>query len=436
MTPDPETTDPRRSARELLDFIDRSPTPWHAGAQAAAWLERAGWRALDETGRWTLAAGEGVYLMRGGSALIALRLGTGPLAQHGFRIVAAHTDSPGLRVKPLGAHGRHGYLALNVEVYGSPILATFTDRDLGLAGRVAVRTGSDVQMRLVQFDRAMARLPNVAIHLNRRVNEEGLRLNAQSDGNAVLEVLGSLPPAQRLRALLADAAACAPEHVLDFELALFDAQPGALFGPELVLMASRQLDNLACCHAALTALTRAPQGAASTMVALFDHEEVGSETSRGAASALLGEFIDRVAGALDLDAQDRGRALSRSLLISADMAHARHPSRPDLHDEQHVPVLNGGPVLKINAAQRYITDAATAARFRLLCERAQVPGQHYVHRADLPCGSTVGPYLAARLGVAGMDVGSAMWAMHSARESAGALDPALLARLLTAALTE
>jgi aspartyl aminopeptidase len=422
-------------AQALLDYIEASPTPWHAARNAAARLEAAGYRRLHERERWQLARGDRAYVLRDDSALIALHAGT-DTAGAGYRLIAAHTDSPGLRVRPLGAHARAGVLALGVEVYGSPILATFTDRDLGLAGRVVVREDDALATRLVRFAQPMARLPNVAIHLERKVNQEGLRFDPNRDGNALLEALGALPPAERLRDLLGTALGVAPDAVRDFELALYDAQAGAAFGPHGQYLASRQLDNLACCHAAISALLAAPGGGATAVVALFDHEEVGSTSSRGAASVLLPAVLERTGAALGLDAEDRARALAAGFLVSADMAHAVHPGRPELHDPQHTPHLNGGPVLKVNAAQRYTTDASGAARFRAACERAEVPCQTYVHRADLPCGTTVGPALAAALGVQAVDAGSAMWAMHSARESAGAHDPAYLERALTAVLTD
>ena len=423
-------------ARALLDFIDASPTPWHAAHNAAAWLERAGWRRLDESARWTLRPGEGVYLLRDDSALIAMRPGLGALAEHGWRLVAAHTDSPGLRLKTQPAQARQGLLTLGVEVYGSPILPTFTDRDLGLAGRVAVRTPTGIQSRLVRFDEPLARLPNLAIHLNRKVNTDGLHFNAQQHGNAVLEVLGSLPPADRLHALIAQHLGCEAGVIAGFDLALFDAQPGAFFGINREFIASRQLDNLGSCHAALTALTQSRPGQAGAAVALFDHEEVGSESSRGAASTLLPAVLERLGTVLGLDAQDRARALDASFMVSADMAHAVHPSHADLHDPGHAVRVNGGPVIKTNASQRYATEALSGARFRTLCERAGVPCQEYTHRADLHCGTTVGPLLAARLGVRAVDAGNPMWAMHSARESAGAHDGAALTAALTALFSE
>lgn len=432
----PAPPDALAPARALLAFIDQSPTPWHAAHNAAAWLECAGYRRLDERARWTLAPGDRAYLLRDDSALVAVRVGHGSVAEHGYRLVAAHTDSPALRVKANGAQARAGVLTLGVEVYGSPILATFTDRDLGLAGRVVVRDGAALSTRLVRLPGPMARLPNVAIHLNRKVNEDGLRVNAQSDGNAVLETLGALPPADRLHALLAAQLDVDPAAIAGFELVLFDAQPGTLYGPDGQFIASRQLDNLGSCHAALDALTASIPGAASAVVALFDHEEVGSESHRGAASSLLPGVLERIGRAQGLDAEDRARALAASFLVSTDMAHAVHPSRADLHDPGHTPQLNAGPVLKLNAAQRYATEALSGARFRAACERAGVPCQTYVHRADMHCGTTVGPLLAARLGVTSVDAGNPMWAMHSARESAGALDPGYLGRVLAVLLSE
>ncbi|MBI3480414.1 MAG: M18 family aminopeptidase [Nitrosomonadales bacterium] len=421
-------------ANELIDFIDASPSPWHAVANAEARLQTLGYIRLEENERWQLAAGGRYYAVRGGSSLIAFVLGSQPIAATGLRIVGAHTDSPGLRLKPQAASGSDGLARLAVEIYGGPILATFADRDLSLAGRVVVRTAAGQQTRLLRFERSLARLPNLAIHMNREVNEQGLKLNKQTELPLILGQLGVGCDAEaQLKKLLADAVAADAADLLSFELAVHDVQKGCLWGANQEFIASRQLDNLSSCHAALAAMIATKQPTATCVTALFDHEEVGSESAAGAGGSFIADVLARIASHARLDEEDRRRAMARSFFISADMAHAYHPNFPNAYEPGHKVRVNGGPVIKTNANQRYTTNAETAARFIGFCEQADVPHQQYAHRSDLGCGSTIGPIVAAQLGVASVDVGSPMWAMHSARESAGVHDQAHMIAALTAA---
>ena len=430
----PLTTRARQTALDLIDFIDASPSPWHAVASAEARLLAQGFTRLEEGERWQLAAGGRYYAVRGGASLIAFVLGSAPPAESGFRIVGAHTDSPGLRLKPRAAHAADGLLRLGVEVYGGPILATFTDRDLSLAGRVVLRTAAGPQTRLLRFEQPLLRLPNLAIHMNREVNEQGLKLNKQTELPLILGQLGEGEDAEaRLRKLLADAAQGAAADLLSWELAVYDVQQGCLWGADQEFIAGSQLDNLASCHAALTALMATEAPAATCVAALFDHEEVGSESAAGAGGSFVSDILARIGLQRGLDGEDSRRAMARSFFISADMAHAYHPNFPAAYEPEHKVLVNGGPVIKTNASQRYSTGAETAARFMELCAQAAVPCQQYSHRSDLGCGSTIGPIVAARLGIASVDVGSPMWAMHSARESAGAHDHAYMIAALTAA---
>ena len=430
----PQPTEPRQTARDLISFIDASPSPWHAVASAEQRLLAQGFERLEEGARWQLAAGGRYYTVRGGASLIAFVAGSRPLAESGFRIVGAHTDSPGLRLKPRPAIGGDGLLRLGVEVYGGPILATFADRDLSLAGRVVLRTAAGPQTQLLRFEQALLRLPNLAIHMNREVNEQGLKLNKQTELPLILGQLGKGEDAEaRLRSLLAEAVQCKAGDLLSWELAAYDVQPGCLWGAGGEFIASRQLDNLASCHAALTALTAVGTPTATCVAALFDHEEVGSESAAGAGGSFVSDVLARVGLQAGLDAEDSLRALARSFFISADMAHAWNPNFPAAYEPEHKVQVNAGPVIKTNASQRYSTGAETAARFMDLCAQAGVPCQQYSHRSDLGCGSTIGPIVAARLGIASVDVGSPMWAMHSARESAGAHDHAWMIAALAAA---
>jgi aspartyl aminopeptidase len=424
----PET---RAHAQDVLNFIDASPSPWHAVATLEQRLAEHGYIRLEETEAWSLRPGGRHYVIRGGSSLIAFRLGAGSPAGQAFRIVGAHTDSPGLRLKPKAAHNAESMLRLGVEVYGGPILATFTDRDLSLAGRICRRGENGIEARLVRFEQSLLRLPNLAIHMNRTVNEDGLKLNKQSELPLLLAGIGEGPPAQdRFLGLLAERAGCGAADILSFELNVYDTQKGAFWGPDGEFIADGRIDNLSSCHAGLTALLETDGGEHTSVAAFFDHEEIGSESHKGADGSFLGDALERIALGLGTDPAGYRRALARSFLVSADAAHAHHPNFPNAYEPLHAIRVNGGPAVKINANQRYATDGLAEARFMALCEKAGVPCQKYVHRTDLACGSTIGPMTSARLGIATVDCGCPMWAMHSARESAGVSDQVWFAQVL------
>ena len=411
----------RDHAQNLLDFIDASPSPWHAAQSLADRLDAAGYQRLEETERWTLASGGRYYVLRGGASLIAFHLGQAPLAESGMRLVGAHTDSPGLRLKPNAPHNADGIRRLGVEVYGGPILATFTDRDLSLAGRVSLRQGDTHTTRLLRFEQPLLRLPNLAIHMNREVNEQGLKLNKQTELPLLLS-LAEEDPTGDLRRRIAQKLACDEADIVGWEFNVYDTQPGSFWGADDAFIADSQLDNLASCHAALTALLAQEAPQATCIAAFFDHEEVGSTSAIGADGSFIEDVIARLGHVLGLDTEDRHRALARSFFVSADMAHAWNPNFPAAYEPNHRVMVNGGPVIKVNANQRYATGLDSATRFIACCERAQVPWQQYAHRSDLGCGSTIGPLVAANLGILSVDVGAPMWAMHSLRESAGVLD--------------
>lgn len=427
----------RQQAQDLLDFIDASPSPWHAVATCEQRLQAAGFARLDETERWTLQAGDKRYVVRGDAAIIAFVVGSAALAESGLRIIGAHTDSPGLRIKPRPAEEVGGMVRLGVEVYGAPILATFADRDLSLAGRVHVRTPDGFATRLVRFADPLLRLPNLAIHMNREVNESGLKFNKQSELPLLLGVAEEGVKADaRFRQPIAAALGVEPGDLLTWELNAYDTQKGSLWGADREFIADSQLDNLASCHAALNALLATDQPAATCLCAFFDHEEVGSESAAGAGGSFIADVLARLAGNAGLDGEDQRRMLARSFFISADMAHGWHPNFPAAYEPCHHALVNAGPVIKSNANQRYSTTGETAARFMALCARAGVPCQQYAHRTDLGCGSTIGPIVAARLGIPSVDVGSPMWAMHSIRESAGVLDHGYMIAALSAAFAD
>ncbi|OGV77000.1 MAG: M18 family aminopeptidase [Methylotenera sp. RIFCSPLOWO2_02_FULL_45_14] len=423
----------RAQAKDLLNFIDASPSPWHAVNSVEQRLLSQGFTQLDETQIWQLTANSSYFVSRAGASIIAFTLGTQALPNTGLRIVGAHTDSPGLRLKPQAAFGGDSLVRIGVEVYGGPILATFTDRDLSIAGRVTIRTEHGHEIRLLKFDDALMRLPNLAIHMNREVNDQGLKLNKQTELPLLFaESEDGVEADKQFLTYIAQALNVEMQAILSFEFNVFDTQKGSFWGANQEFIANSQLDNLASCHAAVTALLATKNQKATSLCALFDHEEVGSESATGASGSFLSDVINRIAASTGLAEEARLRTLAQSFFISADMAHAYHPNHPSAYEPCHHTMINRGPVIKTNANQRYSTNADTAARFITLCERAGVPYQQYAHRTDLGCGSTIGPIVASNLGIPSVDVGSPMWAMHSIRESAGVLDHSYMVAVLIA----
>ncbi|MBF8221181.1 M18 family aminopeptidase [Halomonas sp. 328] len=414
----------------LLGFLQRSPTPWHAVANMAQRLEQAGYRRLDETAGWRLSPGEKVYVTRNDSSIIALQLPRGPLAD--LRMIGAHTDSPGLRLKPNAAKTAHGWLQLGIEVYGGALLAPWFDRDLGLAGRVHLRRDDGrIQGVLLNVPRPVAMVPSLAIHLDREANN-GRAINPQTEMAPVLLQGGQATDFEALiKRWLYEQHGLEGVSLLDFELALYDTQPPARVGVEGELIASARLDNLLSCFIGLEALL-ASDGEQGAVLVATDHEEVGSASACGAQGPFLEDVLRRLNGQLG-EGGDEGfiRLIQASRMISCDNAHALHPNFADKHDAGHGPAINGGPVIKVNANQRYATNSATAAMFRDLCQAAGVPVQTFVTRADMGCGSTIGPITASELGVPTLDVGVPQWGMHSIRETCGVRDADQLIRVLT-----
>ena len=422
------------AARRLLAFCDASPSPFHACSTAAAMLSEVGFTRLAEDAPWPSDPGRW-FVVRGGT-LIAWAVSDRHAAHDGFRIVGAHTDSPNLRIKPRPDISRAGCLQLGVEVYGGALLASWLDRELGLSGRVAVRReGSGVYVKLVRVDRPICAIPQLAIHLNREVNTKGLVVDPQED----LSPIWGLGPADQngFQGFVASELGVAPDDVLGWDLMLHDLTPASMVGRDHELIGSSRLDNLASCWAAVEALVDiAPRldGGPVPVVCLFDHEEIGSVSDRGAGSSVLPVVLERTVLSRGGDREALHRAMARSACLSADMAHATHPSHADRHDPQHRITLNGGPVLKVNANVRYATDAPGSALVELAAEEASVPLQRYAVRNDMPCGSTIGPVTASRLGITTVDVGMAQLAMHAAREHAGSHDPGWYRGLLGAFL--
>jgi aspartyl aminopeptidase len=410
------------SAADLCAFIDRSPTPFHVCETVASELEAAGYRRLAEPDAWPAEPGR-FFVVRGGS-LVAWSSESSSTPADAFRVVGGHTDSPNLRLKQHHDLSPEGLGVVALEPYGGPLLQTWLDRDLGVSGRLALRGGREV---LVRVDEPVLRVPNLAIHLSDRKTVD-------LDPQRHLNGLWSTSRGSFL-ALVADRAGVDVADVLGFELMAHDTQPSALAGVDGELVSAPRLDNQVTCFAGTRALLAAePVAGVRPVLALFDHEEVGSTSERGAQSDLLPTVLERIVLAAGGSRDDYHRAIAASACASGDMAHATHPNHAERHEPLHHIAIGGGPVLKLHPNLRYASDAPGTALFAEACERAGVPMQRYEHRADLPCGSTIGPLSAARTGMLTVDVGAPQLAMHSARETMGAADVDPYARALSAFL--
>jgi len=408
--------------RRLLDFLDASPSCYHAVDNLARRLEAEGYERLREAEPWTLRTGGKYYVVRGDSSLAAFRVPGGVPA--GFMLAAAHSDSPTYKVREEAEVLSAGNcVRLAVEPYGGMIARSWLDRPLSVAGRLVVRREGGIATQLVNVDRDLLVIPSVAIHLDREVNR-GTALKANTD---LLPLLGCGTERGRFRALLAEAAGVPEEDILSTELFLYPRASAAVLGAEGELIASPRLDDLQCVFGCLEGFLAAKEGGSVPVLCVFNNEEVGSGTRQGADSTFLTDVLERVSTALGRD----WRIMAvNSFLVSADNAHAVHPAHPELSDGAERPVLNGGVVLKYNAGQKYTTDAVSGAVFREVCRAADVPIQRYSNRADLPGGSTLGNISSAHLSIPSVDIGLPQLAMHSAYEVAGSRDTALLVRAM------
>ncbi len=415
-------------AAALCRFIDDSPSPFHVAETVSALLVGAGFVPSSTSADH----GPGKFVAVEGGSLVAWVAPKDASADAPFRIIGAHTDSPNLRLKPSPNADAFGYARLGVEPYGGLLLNSWLDRDLGLSGRIAVRSGDDIQMKLIHLAEPLLRIPQLAIHLDREVNNKGLLLNKQQHMSPIygLSPLGS----QDIMAAVSEQAQVSPSDIVGAELMLADTAPSQLIGLRNEFISAPRLDNQLSCHAAATALSGVSAADVISMIVLFDHEEVGSVSSTGAATATLPRLLASISEGLGASASHHRTALANSLFVSSDNAHATHPNYAERHEANHHIALNGGPVLKFNSNQRYTTNAESEGLFRLAAERAGVETQSFVTRSDLPCGSTIGPTVSAQLGVTALDVGCPQLAMHSCRELAGTNDPwdltLLLAELL------
>lgn len=421
--------------RDLGDYVSASPSSFHAVHEAARKLDEAGFTGLDERVAWETAKGS-FYVVRDG-ALIAWVTPENAGPTTGFSILGTHTDSPSFKLKPKPTTGKFGWLQAGVEVYGGPLLNSWLDRELRLAGRLVLLDGTQ---RLTATG-PLLRFPQLAIHLDRAVNE-GLTLDKQQHMNPVFG-LGD-PDGEDLLGLLAECASGSgpvdPAQIGGYDVVIADTQAPAVFGARSEFFASGRLDNLSATHAGLAALLAHAEGTGAqsegangsapiAVLAAFDHEEIGSASRSGACGPVLEDVLVRISDGLGASVSQRRQALAASFCVSADAGHAVHPNYPERHDPVNRPVLNGGPLLKINANQRYATDAAGAALWARLCREAGVPYQEFVSNNVMPCGSTIGPLTATRLGIRTVDVGVPLLSMHSARELCGVEDPYSLAKV-------
>ncbi len=412
-------------ANDLIDFVHHSPSPFHVVKTIEDRLALAGARKLGLTERWRLSPGEQYYVTRNGSALIAFALGSGDVAERGFRLIAAHTDAPSFKIKPSPEMVvENVYLKFNTEVYGSPILNTWLDRPLSVAGRVSLK-GADPfhpEMRLVHLKRPIVMIPNQSLHMNRQVNE-GLELNKQKD---MLPLVAGVDKGFEkdgfLIRLLAEELSVEADRVVDFDLFLHEHERGTIVGLNQEFISSTRLDDLAMVHAGLHAFLHAELAETTRVLVCYDNEEVGSRTKQGADSPFLRTLLERIVYALGHDREDFFRAIYHSFLLSADMGHGLHPNAVDKHDPVNRPVLNGGPIIKVAANQNFATDGDSAAVYEMLCREAGIPVQRFVSRSDMQGGSTIGPVSASQLDMRTLDVGNPTLAMHSIRELGGVLD--------------
>ncbi len=421
----PITDDARSHAADLADFVAASPSSFHAAAEAARRLSAAGFTELDESEAWSVAPGAKQFVVRDG-AIIAWVVPASAAAGTGFHIFGAHSDSPAFKLKPQPSTGRAGWLQAGVEIYGGPLLNSWLDRELRLAGRLVLDDGSSV----LAATGALLRLPQLAIHLDREANDH-LALHKQAQTQPVWG-LGEAESSDLLGELAA-AAGVDPARVRGYDVYTADAARGEVFGKDDVFFASGRLDDLASVHAGLVAFERLDvDGEHIAVLAVFDHEEVGSATRSGASGPFLADILERVQAGLGADREQQLRTLSASWCVSSDVGHSVHPNYPEKHDPVVRPVLGSGPILKINANQRYATDAAGAAAWHGWCDEASVVSQEFVSNNAVPCGSTIGPLTATRLGIRTVDVGIPILSMHSARELAGTSDLWDLTRVASA----
>lgn len=409
--------------RDIISFLNDSPVNFLAVKAITDELTAAGFVRLDPAADWALETCGKYFVTKNDSAVFAFVVGSDPLA--GCKIISAHSDSPGFRIKPRAEYEREGFLQFNTEVYGGPILYTWFDRPLSIAGRVMLRSDNPLRptAHLVHFKRPLLTIPHLAIHFNRQVND-GNPISKQRDMMPVAGIVNdTLSAGDTLPRLLADELRVDMGDILDFDLSLYDTTPACLVGINSEFISSGRLDDLSMCHAALSALLASEgQSAMTRVMAIFDNEETGSGTKQGACSPILADLLLRVCLAQSGDMVTHLRSIENSFMISADNGHGVHPNYVSKQDPTNHPRLGSGPVIKVNANCKYMTDADSAAVFSAICQQAGVPCQYFVNNSDVAGGSTLGNLLTSQIPLRGVDMGEAIWAMHSARETASAAD--------------
>ncbi|NLK22114.1 MAG: M18 family aminopeptidase [Epulopiscium sp.] len=411
-------------AKELISFIDNSPSPFHVVDNIKRTLKDNGFISLDTRNRWEIQKNGRYFVTTNDSAIVAFDVGEGSVEEQGFKIIAAHTDSPTFRIKPTPEMRVKNYIKLNTESYGGPILHTWLDRPLSVAGRVVLKSNNIFKpvVKLVDLKDPIVIIPSLAIHMNRKVNE-GIQINKQKDTLPLLGIVKEdLEKNNRIVNLLSHELENDTKEIIDFDLFLYTVEKGTIMGMNREFISSPKLDDLAMVHGGLKAIVHTKPKSGINVLVCFDNEEVGSATRQGADSPMLYNILERILISLGKDRADYFRALAHSYMISADMAHALHPNYEEKQDPTHHPLINGGPVIKISANQKYTSDAITSSIYEQICKEAGVPVQRFVNRSDEAGGSTIGPIISTQLGIQSVDIGSPMLSMHSIRELGGVLD--------------
>lgn len=412
-------------AQELIDFLYDSPSAFHAVENVKEDLVKAGFSELKEEAKWNLEKGGKYFTTKNGSALIAFVVGNGEIEEHGFKLIGAHTDSPGFRIKPKAEMVvEDTYVRLNTEVYGGPILSTWFDRPLSLAGRVTLKSENPLEpkIELLNVKKPIMIIPNLSIHMNRTINE-GYAYNKQKDTLPLLSLVNeNLEKGNYLMNLIAGELNVSKEDIIDFDLFLYEFEKGCIMGLNEEFISSGRLDDLQNVHAGIEAIKNAALTNGTNVMICYDNEEVGSATKQGADSDMLANILERIVLCLGKGREDFFRALAKSFIISADNAHALHPNYTEKHDPTNRPMINKGPVIKVNANQAYTTDAESCAVYEMICMKAGVPYQKFVNRSDVRGGSTIGPINSTHLNIRSVDMGMPQFAMHSIREFAGVED--------------
>lgn len=421
----------KKLALELIDFLHESSTAFQAVEVMKKDLLQAGYQEIEGEKKWDLKEGDRVFYTKNGSSLFVVQIGTDPL-ESGFKMAGAHTDSPTFRIKPESEIVQDGFLKLNVETYGGPILSTWFDRPLSLAGRVMVKGDHILKPKsvMVDFKKPVLYIPSLAIHMNRKVNE-GVEINKQKHVLPVMMMVEkNFEKKGFLKKMVAEHLGEEVESILDFDLFVYEAEKGSLCGFNEEFISSKRQDNLSMTHSILTAIKKAEDFSGINIAAFFDNEECGSASKQGADSTLLRDLMERVFYALGGTREAFLKSLESSFMISADLAHSVHPNYNDMHDPTSRPLINKGPVIKISANQRYTSDADSMSVFTELCEKAEVPYQYFVNRSDLAGGSTIGPIGSTHLPIRTLDIGNAILGMHSVRELGGVKDHLYLTKAL------